>query len=101
MGWRGGNFPLVSAHADRVEICLFDEPSERETVRVDLPEYTDEIWHGYLPGVAPGTIYGYRVHGPYEPDQGHRFNPNKLLIDPYARAIDGPVCWDAARVLPY
>jgi isoamylase len=65
----GVNFALFSAHANRVEICLFDEQGERETVRVDLPEYTDEIWHGHLPGVAPGTIYGYRVHGPYEPDR--------------------------------
>jgi isoamylase len=92
----GVNFALFSAHANRVEICLFDEQGERETVRVDLPEYTDEIWHGYLPGVAPGTIYGYRVHGPYEPDQGHRFNPNKLLLDPYARGHFGELKWNPA-----
>ena len=83
----GVNFALFSAHSNRVEICLFDEQGERETVRVDLPEYTDEIWHGYLPGVAPGTIYGYRVHGPYEPDQGHRFNPNKVA---YSTLRKGP-----------
>ncbi len=59
-----------------MEICLFDEHGEHETGRIDLPESTDEIWHGYVPGVAPGTIYGYRVHGPYEPEQGHRFNPH-------------------------
>jgi isoamylase len=92
----GVNFALFSAHANRVEICLFDEQGERETVRVDLPEYTDEIWHGYLPGVAPGTIYGYRVHGPYEPDQGHRLNPNKLLLDPYARGHFGELKWNPA-----
>jgi isoamylase len=92
----GVNFALFSAHANRVEIGLFDEQGERETVRVDLPEYTDEIWHGYLPGVSPGTIYGYRVHGPYEPDQGHRFNPNKLLLDPYARGHFGELKWDPA-----
>ena len=72
----GVNFALFSAHAFRVEICLFDEHGQRETARIDLPEYTDEIWHGYVPGVEPGTIYGYRVHGPYEPEQGHRFNSN-------------------------
>ena len=81
----GVNFALFSAHATQVEICLFDEHGERETARIDLPEYTDEIWHGYVPGVRPGTIYGYRAHGPYEPDLGHRFNSNKLLLDPYAR----------------
>jgi isoamylase len=93
---RGVNFALFSAHATRVEICLFDENGERETARIDLPEYTDEIWHGYVPGVEPGTIYGYRVHGPYEPEQGHRFNPNKLLLDPYARGHFGELKWDPA-----
>jgi isoamylase len=90
----GVNFALFSAHATRVEICLFDE--QGETARIELPEYTDEIWHGYVPGVAPGTIYGYRVHGPYEPEQGHRFNPNKLLLDPYARGHFGELKWDPA-----
>ena len=93
---QGVNFALFSAHATRVEVCLFDEQGQRETARVELPEYTDEIWHGYLPGVSPGTIYGYRVHGPYEPDQGHRFNPNKLLLDPYARGHFGDLKWDPA-----
>jgi isoamylase len=92
----GVNFALFSAHATRVEICLFDEQGERETARIELPEFTDEIWHGYVPGVVPGTIYGYRVHGPYEPDQGHRFNPNKLLLDPYARGHFGELKWDPA-----
>ena len=92
----GVNFALFSAHASRVEICLFDERGERETARIELPEYSNEIWHGYLPGVTPGTIYGYRVHGPYEPEQGHRFNPNKLLLDPYARGHFGELEWDPA-----
>ncbi|MFL5269253.1 MAG: glycogen debranching enzyme GlgX, partial [Stellaceae bacterium] len=82
---KGVNFALFSAHAAQVELCLFDDKGERDTTRIDLPEYTDEIWHGYIPGVNPGTIYGYRVHGPYEPAGGHRFNPNKLVLDPYAR----------------
>ena len=67
-----------------------------ETERIELPEYTDEICHGYISGVGPGTFYGYRVHGPYEPDSGHRFNPNKLLLDPYARAHVGALNWNPA-----
>ncbi len=93
---KGVNFALFSAHATGVEVCLFDETGERETARIDLPEYTDEIWHGYIPGIEPGTIYGYRVHGPYEPEQGHRFNPHKLLLDPYARGHFGELKWDPA-----
>jgi len=92
----GVNFSLFSAHATAVELCLFDSSGEREIERIALPEYTDEIWHGYLEGAAPGLVYGYRVHGPYEPDQGHRFNPNKLLIDPYARELIGNLVWDPA-----
>ena len=92
----GVNFSLFSAHATRVELCLFDASGERELERIELPEYTDEIWHGYLEGAAPGLVYGYRVHGPYEPEQGHRFNPNKLLIDPYARELIGNLVWDPA-----
>ena len=88
---QGTNFALFSAHATRVELCLFDDEG-RET-RIDLPEYTDEIWHGYLPDVGPGQHYGYRVHGPYEPAKGHRFNPNKLLMDPYAREFSGELTW--------
>jgi isoamylase len=96
--WDGGgvNFALFSANATRVEICLFDQNGVLETARVELPEYTNEIWHGYLPGVEPGAIYGYRVHGPYEPHQGHRFNPNKLLLDPYARGHFGELEWHPA-----
>ena len=92
----GVNFALFSAHATKVELCLFDSSGERELERIALPEYTDEIWHGYLEGAGPGLVYGYRVHGPYEPEQGHRFNPNKLLIDPYARQLIGSVVWDPA-----
>ena len=91
----GVNFALFSAHATRVEVCLYD-PTGRETARFDLPEYTNQIWHGYVAGLTPGTLYGYRVHGPYEPDLGHRFNPNKLLLDPYARGHAGGLIWDPA-----
>jgi glycogen operon protein len=93
---KGVNFALFSAHAARVELCLFDETGERETGRIELPEYTNEIWHGYVEEVNPGDRYGYRVHGPYEPAQGHRFNPNKLLLDPYARGHAGELRWDPA-----
>ncbi len=92
----GVNFALFSANATKVELCLFDAAGENEISRVELPEYTDEVWHGYLPDARPGTVYGYRVHGPYEPEQGHRFNPNKLLVDPYARALVGTLRWDPA-----
>ena len=93
---KGTNFALFSAHATKVEVCLFDDKGERELDRIELPEYTDQIWHGYLPGIRPGAIYGYRVHGPYQPEQGHRFNPNKLLLDPYACAHIGELKWDPA-----
>jgi len=89
----GVNFALFSAHATKVELCLFDAAGKVELERIELPEYTDEIWHGYLPDAHPGQIYGYRVHGPYEPDAGHRFNPNKLLIDPYAKQLVGELLW--------
>jgi isoamylase len=89
----GVNFALFSAHATRVELCLFDEQGETEIERIELPECTDEIWHGYLPDAHTGQIYGYRVHGPYEPEAGHRFNPNKLLIDPYAKQLVGELTW--------
>jgi len=92
----GVNFALFSAHATKVELCLFDEAGERETARLALPEYTNEVWHGYLPGVRPGLRYGYRVHGSYDPYSGHRFNPNKLLVDPYARALDRSFAWNDA-----
>ena len=88
----GVNFALYSRHATRVELCLFDARN-REVERIALPEYTNEIWHGYLPDVRPGQRYGYRVHGPYAPEEGHRFNPNKLLLDPYAKQIVGELKW--------
>jgi glycogen operon protein len=89
----GVNFALFSAHATRVELCIYDEAGEREIDRWLLPEYTDEVWHGFVPGLQPGARYGFRVHGPYEPQAGHRFNPNKLLLDPYARAVMGELKW--------
>jgi isoamylase len=92
----GVNFALFSANASKVELCLFEEGGRREVERIVLPEYTDEVWHGYLPDARPGTVYGYRVHGPYEPAAGHRFNPNKLLIDPYARQMIGHIEWNPA-----
>ena len=93
----GVNFALFSEHADKVDLCLFDEQGRREIARVALPEQTDQVWHGYLPEVRPGQLYGYRVHGPYAPQAGHRFNPNKLLIDPYAKSIVGNLKWSDAH----
>jgi glycogen operon protein len=95
----GTNFSLFSEHGERVELCLFDDDGREE--RIQLRERTALNWHCYLPGVGPGQLYSYRVHGRYDPVTGHRFNPAKLLIDPYAKAIEGPVRWDAANVLPY
>ncbi|HJQ61275.1 MAG TPA: glycogen debranching protein GlgX [Burkholderiales bacterium] len=92
----GTNFALFSAYAEKVELCLFDDAGEKEIARVVLPEYTDEVWHGYLPDVRPGQRYGYRVYGPYDPEAGHRFNPHKLLIDPYAKSLVGGIRWDDA-----
>ncbi len=92
----GVNFALFSANATKVELCLFDSNGRRETDRIALPEYTHQVWHGYLPDVRPGQLYGYRVHGPYDPAAGHRFNPNKLLIDPYAKALHGDIRWHDA-----
>jgi len=93
--WNGSgvNFALFSAHATKVELCLFDETGANEIERIELPEYTDEVWHVYVPNLKPGAVYGYRVHGPYEPEKGHRFNPNKLLLDPYAKAHIGELKW--------
>ena len=87
----GVNFALFSANATKVELCLFERDGRRELQRIELPEYTDEVWHGYLADARPGTIYGYRVHGPYAPREGKRFNANKLLIDPYAKRLVGEV----------
>lgn len=93
---KGTNFALFSAHATKVDLCFFDGESGRELRRIALPEFTDEVWHVYVPGIGPGTCYGYRVHGPYAPEEGHRFNPNKLLLDPYAKSHVGNLIWDAA-----
>ena len=89
----GVNFAVFSAHATRVELCLFDATGKRQLASHDLPEWTDEVWHGYLPGARPGQLYGFRAHGPYAPHDGHRFNPHKLLIDPYARKLEGRLRW--------
>jgi len=91
----GVNFAICSAHATRVELCLFDSPDARQPrACVALPEQTDMVWHGYLPDIRPGQLYGYRVHGPFDPGAGHRFNPHKIVVDPYAKAIGRPVRWD-------
>jgi glycogen operon protein len=90
------NFALFSANASRVELCLFEDGGRIEAARITLPEYTNEIWHGYIPGLRPGQLYGYRVHGPYAPQEGHRFNANKLLLDPYAKSLQGRVIWNDA-----
>ncbi|HEX8913733.1 MAG TPA: glycogen debranching protein GlgX [Humisphaera sp.] len=91
----GVNFALFSEHATKVELCLFDDREDpKETHRIPLPEQTDLVWHGYFPDVEPGQLYGFRVHGPYDPKAGHRFNPNKVVLDPYAKAIGRDVRWD-------
>ena len=93
----GVNFSLFSEHATGVDLCLFERPDDAvEAERISLTNRTDLLWHAYLPDVRPGRLYGYRVHGPWEPREGHRFNPNKLLLDPYARAVSGPVRWSDA-----
>jgi glycogen operon protein len=95
----GTNFSLFAENAERVELCLFAEDGTEE--RIEVCQQTVHNWHVFLPDVGPGQLYGYRVHGPYEPENGHRFNPHKLLIDPYAKAIVGEVLWDEANVHPY
>ena len=93
----GVNFALFSDNATAVELCLFDDRrGGKDTHRIRLEECTDQVWHVYLPEVRPGQHYGYRVHGPYEPEAGHRFNPAKLLLDPYAKAINGTIHWSDA-----
>jgi isoamylase len=94
---RGVNFSLFSANAAKVELCVFDANGRQELQRIALQERTDDVWHAYLPEARPGLIYGYRVHGAYDPQHGHRFNPHKLLIDPYARHIQGQVRWSDAQ----
>ncbi|MEO8718244.1 MAG: glycogen debranching protein GlgX [Burkholderiales bacterium] len=92
----GVNFALFSEHAEKVELCLFDEAGGRELQRIEIRERTDDVWHCYLPEARPGQVYGYRVHGPYRPQDGHRFNGYKLLVDPYARELVGEVRWHDA-----
>ncbi|MDT8386008.1 MAG: glycogen debranching protein GlgX [Thiogranum sp.] len=92
----GVNFALFSEHAERVDLCLFDARGRREISRVDMQWRTDQVWHCYLPDARPGALYGYRVHGPYDPENGHRFNAKKLLLDPYARQITGQLRWNDA-----
>src|SRR5438105_15791765 len=94
---RGTNFALFSANASKVELCLFDPQGRRELERIPLPERTEDVWHGYVADVIPGQLYGYRVHGSYEPEHGLRFNPSKLLIDPYARKLAGRLVWSDAH----
>jgi glycogen operon protein len=90
----GVNFALFSAHATRVELCLFDPANPTvEQARIALPEQTDMVWHGFLPDIRPNQLYGYRVHGPYTPAEGHRFNPNKVVLDPYARSVARMIRW--------
>src|SRR5258707_15369978 len=85
----GVNFALFTENASAVDLCLFDVRGEETRVR--MPEYTNQVWHAFLPGITAGQPYGYRVSGPYQPELGHRFNPAKLLLDPYAKAISAPV----------
>jgi glycogen operon protein len=92
----GVNFALFSEHAEKVELCFFDGAGRREVQRIVLKERTEQMWHCYLPEARPGMLYGYRVYGPYKPEEGHRFNPNKLLLDPYAQNIVGSLRWSDA-----
>jgi isoamylase len=92
----GVNFALFSETADNVELCLYDASGRREMQRIVLRERTDDVWHCYLPEARPGLVYGYRVHGPYRPEEGLRFNPNKLLADPYAKDFVGNLRWSDA-----
>ncbi|MBI4183727.1 MAG: glycogen debranching protein GlgX [Proteobacteria bacterium] len=94
---RGVNFALFTEHAERVELCLFSADGRTETERLVLPEYTDRVWHGYLADSGPGLLYGYRVHGPYDPARGLRFNRHKLLVDPYARRLSSTLAWHPSQ----
>jgi glycogen operon protein len=93
----GVNFALYSEHAEKVDLCLFDDSGRRELLRVPLAEQTDMVWHSYLPEVRPGQLYGYRVYGPYAPEKGHRFNHHKLLLDPYGKQVQGAIRWSDAQ----
>ena len=91
---KGTNFALFSSTAEKVELCLFDKSGRIEVDRIVLPERSEDVWHGYLPYAQPGQLYGYRVHGPYDPEAGFRFNPHKLLIDPYSKRLGGSFQWN-------
>ncbi|WP_337181925.1 glycogen debranching protein GlgX [Shinella sp.] len=92
----GTHFAVFSAHAGQMDLCLFSDDGKEETARLPLPKREGDVWSGYIAGLKPGTVYGYRAHGPYEPDAGHRFNPNKLLLDPYAKQVLGTLDWNDA-----
>lgn len=89
----GVNFAIFSEHAEYIDLCLFDASGQQEIAQLRLPQYTNQVWHGYLPHAKPGQIYGYRVHGPFAPEHGHRFNAHKLLLDPYAKDLHGTFSW--------
>ena len=95
----GVNFAVFSAHAELVELCLFTEDGTTERARIPLRERDGDVWHVRVAGLGPGTCYGYRVHGPYAPEDGHRFNPNKLLLDPYAKKLTGKLTWNVTPKL--
>jgi isoamylase len=97
---KGVNFALWSQNAEKVELCLFDDDGKTEIARIALPQKTGDVWHGYVEGLKPGQVYGYRVHGPYDPQQGHRFNAHKVLLDPYATEIVGQVNWTEEQTNP-
>jgi glycogen operon protein len=93
----GVNFAIFSAHATRIELCLFDSvEATAESARIALPEQTDMVWHGFFPDIRPNQLYGYRIHGPYDPQRGHRFNPNKVVMDPYAKSVARMIHWNDA-----
>jgi isoamylase len=92
----GVNFAVFSANAQQIALCIFDQTGHKELAHLPLPECTDEVWHGYLPGAHPGSVYGFRAYGPYQPQHGHRFNPHKLLLDPYAKKLVGAIRWSDA-----
>jgi pullulanase/glycogen debranching enzyme len=94
---RGVNFAVFSAHADRIELCLFDASGVHEQQRLNLPGRSRDVFHGFVPGLAPGCVYGLRAHGPWQPEQGHRFNPHKLLLDPCTRETIGRFEWRAEQ----
>ena len=95
----GVNFSLYSEHAEWVELCLFNDPNGPETERLRLPERTTYVWHGYIRGLLPGQLYGYRVHGPFQPNEGLRFNAHKLVVDPYAKVLAGQVAAAISKAL--